>query len=143
MEYRTRHDWMGRIIGWELCKRLIFDNTYVYIYLYIADFMIYIHRLYSVWMYMSVNILHKVYVNEYSMQESNGISIIWMIFVANNDSDTWDFSYKNMNSQVQVFSCEISLICSLKLFFFPFLFSSCCCCSVNPGIVCVVSCRCN
>ena len=26
-EYKTRHDWVGKVIYWELCKKLIFDHT--------------------------------------------------------------------------------------------------------------------
>ena len=26
-EYKTRQDWMGKVIHWELCKKLKFDNT--------------------------------------------------------------------------------------------------------------------
>ena len=26
-EYKTRHDWVGRVIHWELCKRLKFDHS--------------------------------------------------------------------------------------------------------------------
>ena len=26
-EYKTRHDWMGKVIHWELCKKLKFDHT--------------------------------------------------------------------------------------------------------------------
>ena len=25
-EYKTRHDWMGKVIKWELCKKLKFDH---------------------------------------------------------------------------------------------------------------------
>ena len=26
-EYKTRHDWVGKAIYWELCKRLKFDQA--------------------------------------------------------------------------------------------------------------------
>ena len=26
-EFKTRHDWMGKVIYWELCKKLTFDHT--------------------------------------------------------------------------------------------------------------------
>ena len=26
-EYKTKHDWMGKVIHWELCKKLKFDYT--------------------------------------------------------------------------------------------------------------------
>ena len=26
-EYETRHDWVGKVIHWELCKKLKFDHT--------------------------------------------------------------------------------------------------------------------
>ena len=26
-EYKTRHDWLGKVIHWELCKKLKFDHT--------------------------------------------------------------------------------------------------------------------
>ena len=26
-EYKTRHEWIGKVIQWELCKRLEFDHT--------------------------------------------------------------------------------------------------------------------
>ena len=26
-EYKTRHDWIGKVINWELCKNLLFDHT--------------------------------------------------------------------------------------------------------------------
>ena len=26
-EYKTRHDWMGKVILWELCKKLKFNYT--------------------------------------------------------------------------------------------------------------------
>ena len=26
-EYKTRHDWVGKVIHWELCKELEFDHT--------------------------------------------------------------------------------------------------------------------
>ena len=26
-EYKTRQDWVGRVIHWELCKKLKFDHT--------------------------------------------------------------------------------------------------------------------
>ena len=26
-KYKTEHDWVGRVINWELCKRLKFDHT--------------------------------------------------------------------------------------------------------------------
>ena len=26
-EYKRRHDWVGMVIHWELCKRLKFDHT--------------------------------------------------------------------------------------------------------------------
>ena len=26
-EYKTRHDWVGKVIHWELCKELKFDHT--------------------------------------------------------------------------------------------------------------------
>ena len=26
-EYKTRHDWVGKVIHWELCKKLKFDQT--------------------------------------------------------------------------------------------------------------------
>ena len=26
-EYTTKHDWMGKVINWELCKKLKFDHT--------------------------------------------------------------------------------------------------------------------
>ena len=26
-EYKTRHDWMGKVIHWELCKKFKFDHT--------------------------------------------------------------------------------------------------------------------
>ena len=26
-EYKTRHDWVGKVIHWELCKKLKFDHT--------------------------------------------------------------------------------------------------------------------
>ena len=26
-EYKTRHDWVGKVIHWELCKKFIFDHT--------------------------------------------------------------------------------------------------------------------
>ena len=25
--YKTRHDWVGKVINWELCKKLKFDHT--------------------------------------------------------------------------------------------------------------------
>ena len=32
-EYKTRHDGMGKVIHWELCKKLKFDyNTYWYMH---------------------------------------------------------------------------------------------------------------
>ena len=49
-------------------------------------------------------------------------------------------------NHLQVFPCEISLICRLKFpynFFFPFFLFTCCCCSVDPCVVWVVSSRCN
>ena len=27
MKYKTRHDWVGKVIHWEFCKRLKFDYT--------------------------------------------------------------------------------------------------------------------
>ena len=27
MEYKTRHEWMGKVISLELCKKFTFDNT--------------------------------------------------------------------------------------------------------------------
>ena len=27
MEYKTRHDWVGKVIHWELCKKFKFDHT--------------------------------------------------------------------------------------------------------------------
>ena len=26
-EYKTKHDWMGKVIHWELCKNVEFDHT--------------------------------------------------------------------------------------------------------------------
>ena len=26
-EYKTRHDWVGNVIHWEICKKFIFDHT--------------------------------------------------------------------------------------------------------------------
>ena len=26
-KYKTRHDWMGKVIHWEMCKKVKFDNT--------------------------------------------------------------------------------------------------------------------
>ena len=26
-EYKTRHDWVGKVIYWEMCKKLKFDHT--------------------------------------------------------------------------------------------------------------------
>ena len=26
-EYKTRHDWVGKVIYWELCKKLKFDHV--------------------------------------------------------------------------------------------------------------------
>ena len=26
-EYKTSHDWVGKVIHWELCKKLVFDHT--------------------------------------------------------------------------------------------------------------------
>ena len=26
-EYKTRHDWVGKLIHWEMCKKLKFDHT--------------------------------------------------------------------------------------------------------------------
>ena len=26
-EYKTRHDWVGKVINWQLCKKLKFDHT--------------------------------------------------------------------------------------------------------------------
>ena len=26
-EYKTRHDWVGKVIHWELCKKLKFHHT--------------------------------------------------------------------------------------------------------------------
>ena len=26
-DYKTRHDWVGKVIHWELCKKLKFDHT--------------------------------------------------------------------------------------------------------------------
>ena len=26
-EYKTRHDWVGQVIHWEMCKQFIFDHT--------------------------------------------------------------------------------------------------------------------
>ena len=26
-EYKNRHDWVGKVVYWELCKRLNFDHT--------------------------------------------------------------------------------------------------------------------
>ena len=26
-EYKTRHDWVGKVIHWEFCKKFIFDHT--------------------------------------------------------------------------------------------------------------------
>ena len=26
-EYKTRHDWVGKVIHWEICKKLKFDHT--------------------------------------------------------------------------------------------------------------------
>ena len=26
-DYKTKHDWVGKVIDWESCKRLKFDNT--------------------------------------------------------------------------------------------------------------------
>ena len=26
-DYKTKHDWLGKVIHWELCKRLKFDHT--------------------------------------------------------------------------------------------------------------------
>ena len=26
-EYKSRHDWVGKVIHWELCKKLKFDHT--------------------------------------------------------------------------------------------------------------------
>ena len=28
--YKTRHDWLGKVNNWELCKKLIFDYTTVW-----------------------------------------------------------------------------------------------------------------
>ena len=82
--------WRGKVI-----------DVPISIYIYILLTLWYIFTGFIVCVYMSVNILYKVYKNEHSMQESNGISIIWVIFAANNDSDTWDFSYKNRNAHNQ------------------------------------------
>ena len=27
MEYKVRHDWVGKVIQWEMCKKLKFDHT--------------------------------------------------------------------------------------------------------------------
>ena len=49
-------------------------------------------------------------------------------------------------SHVEIFWCEISLVCCLKYpyscFFFPFLFSTYCC-SFDPWVVCVIYGHCN
>ena len=26
-EFKTRHDWVGKVIHWEICKKFIFDHT--------------------------------------------------------------------------------------------------------------------
>ena len=26
-EYKTGHDWVGKVIHWQMCKKLIFDHT--------------------------------------------------------------------------------------------------------------------
>ena len=26
-EYKTRHDWVGKVIHWEMCKKFKFDHT--------------------------------------------------------------------------------------------------------------------
>ena len=26
-EHKTRHDWVGKVVNWELCKKLKFDHT--------------------------------------------------------------------------------------------------------------------
>ena len=26
-EYKTRHDWVGKVINWEMCKKFKFDHT--------------------------------------------------------------------------------------------------------------------
>ena len=26
-EYKTRHDWVGKVIHWEICKKFVFDHT--------------------------------------------------------------------------------------------------------------------
>ena len=33
-EYKTRHNWMGKVIHWELCKKLKFDHTNKFIILF-------------------------------------------------------------------------------------------------------------
>ena len=27
MEYKTRHNWVGKVIHWEMCKKFKFDHT--------------------------------------------------------------------------------------------------------------------
>ena len=27
IEYKTRHDWVGNVIHWEMCKKFKFDHT--------------------------------------------------------------------------------------------------------------------
>ena len=31
-EYKARHDWVGKVIHWEMCKKFKFDHTNKYIY---------------------------------------------------------------------------------------------------------------
>ena len=45
-EYKTKHVWVGKVIHWELCKKLKFDHTYKW----------YMHRLESV----LENVTHKI-----------------------------------------------------------------------------------
>ena len=31
-EYKTRHDWVGKVIHWELCKKFEFESTKQMVY---------------------------------------------------------------------------------------------------------------
>ncbi len=33
MKYKTRYNFMGKVIQWELCKRIEYDYIYIYIYI--------------------------------------------------------------------------------------------------------------
>ena len=35
-EYKTRHDWVGKVIHWELCKKFKFDHTHKW-YMYNSE----------------------------------------------------------------------------------------------------------